>query len=140
MANVIPDFNHQVYLGNYREAYRILKSTNNFPGITGRICPAPCESSCVLGINKPPVSIKTIELAIAKEAEDKEWVREINPPKMRTDKKVAVIGSGPAGLAAADQLNQAGHNVTVYEKSDILQMLRILKNYDLIHGSQMDLF
>ncbi|TVP52758.1 MAG: glutamate synthase subunit beta [Mongoliibacter sp.] len=117
LGNVIPDFNDAVHRHEWEEAYHILKSTNNFPEFTGRICPAPCEASCVLGINKDPVTIELIEKHIAEEAYEHGYVKP-NPPKSRTGKKVAVIGSGPAGLAAADQLNQAGHEVTVFEKDE----------------------
>ncbi|MGY6520752.1 MAG: glutamate synthase subunit beta [Mongoliitalea sp.] len=115
LGNVIPEFNDAVYRNEWEEAYFILKSTNNFPEFTGRICPAPCESSCVLGINKDPVAIELIEKSIVEKAYEMDLVKP-NPPKTRTGKTVAVIGSGPAGLAAADQLNQAGHEVTVFEK------------------------
>lgn len=115
LGNKIPDFNEAVYSEKWEEAYSILKSTNNFPEFTGRICPAPCEGSCVLGINQPPVSIEHIEKSIAEKGFDLGFeVPRI--PKMSTGKKVAVIGSGPAGLAAADQLNQDGHTVTVFER------------------------
>ncbi len=121
LGNIIPDFNHQVYLGNYQKAYQILKSTNNFPNFTGRICPAPCESSCVLAINKPAVSIKNIEYAISEEARkhgwDQDWPTATGKKVQRNGKHVAIVGSGPAGLAAADQLNSIGYSVTVYEKS-----------------------
>lgn len=117
LGNVIPDFNDAVYRQEWEEAYHILRSTNNFPEFTGRICPAPCEASCVLGINKDPVTIELIEKHIAEQAYERGYVK-ANPPKTRTGKKVAVIGSGPAGLAAADQLNQAGHEVTVFEKDE----------------------
>ncbi|PRY89681.1 glutamate synthase subunit beta [Mongoliibacter ruber] len=117
LGNVIPDFNDAVYRQEWEEAYHILRSTNNFPEFTGRICPAPCEASCVLGINKDPVTIELIEKHIAEQAYERGYVK-ANPPKARTGKKVAVIGSGPAGLAAADQLNQAGHEVTVFEKDE----------------------
>lgn len=115
LGNIIPEFNDAVFRKNWQEAYEILSSTNNFPEFTGRICPAPCESACVLGINQPPVSIEEIEKHIIEIAFEKGYV----VPKtsvMRTGKKVAVIGSGPAGLATAAQLNQAGHQVTVYER------------------------
>lgn len=118
LGNIIPDFNHYVSSNDFEKAYRALRSTNNFPGFTGRICPAPCESSCVLAINKPAVAIKSIELAIALEAEKKKWNATAHAPKKRSKKKVAIIGSGPAGLACADQLNQAGHEVLVFERSD----------------------
>ncbi|EKB48460.1 glutamate synthase subunit beta [Cecembia lonarensis] len=115
LGNVIPEFNEAVYRNEWEEAFLILKSTNNFPEFTGRICPAPCEASCVLGINKDPVAIELIEKSIAEKAYEMGFVQ-ARPPKKRTGKSVAVIGSGPAGLAAADQLNQAGHEVTVFEK------------------------
>ena len=117
LGNVIPEFNDAVYQKNWGEAYEILSSTNNFPEFTGRICPAPCESACVLGINQPPVAIEEIEKHIIEIAFDKGLVRP-RAPKVRSGKKVAVIGSGPAGLAAAAQLNAAGHQVTVYERDD----------------------
>jgi glutamate synthase (NADPH/NADH) small chain len=117
LGNQIPDFNGAVYAGNWEEAHRILKSTNNFPEFTGRICPAPCESSCVLAINKPAVTIEQIEKEIAEQA-FKKGFEEVEEPQERTGKQVAVIGSGPAGLAAAAQLNQAGHTVAVYERED----------------------
>ncbi len=117
LGNQIPDFNHAVYAGNWEEAHRILKSTNNFPEFTGRICPAPCESSCVLAINKPAVTIEQIEKEIAEKAFEKGF-EQIETPQERTGKKAAIIGSGPAGLAAAAQLNQAGHTVAVYERED----------------------
>ena len=117
LGNLIPDWNDLVYRDRWRSAIDRLHSTNNFPEFTGRLCPAPCEGSCVLGINDDPVTIKGIELSIVERAFDEGWVR-AQPPGMRTGKKVAVVGSGPAGLAAADQLNRAGHSVTVFEKSD----------------------
>ena len=117
LGNVIPEFNDAVYDGNWEEAYSILTSTNNFPEFTGRICPAPCESACVLGINQPPVTIEEIEKHIIEIAFDKGFVKSRNP-NIRSGKKVAVIGSGPAGLAAAAQLNYAGHTVTVFERDD----------------------
>ncbi|WP_431214574.1 glutamate synthase subunit beta [Puia sp. P3] len=117
LGNVIPEFNDAVYRQQWQEAYDILSSTNNFPEFTGRICPAPCESSCVLGINQPPVAIEEIEKHIIEVAFDKGFVKP-NHPAVRTGKKVAIVGSGPAGLAAADQLNAAGHNVTVFERDD----------------------
>ena len=115
--NVIPDWNDLVYKGRWREAIRSLHSTNNFPEFTGRICPAPCEAACVLGINDRPVTIKVVEQNIIDYAFGQGWV-EAEPPQRRTGKKVAVIGSGPAGLAAAQQLNRAGHHVIVFEKQD----------------------
>lgn len=117
LGNNIPEFNDAVYQGNWNFAYQILISTNNFPEFTGRICPAPCEASCVLGINKPAVAIEFIEKAIIEKAFDEGFVKP-NIPAVRSGKKVAVIGSGPAGLAAAAQLNTAGHLVTVFERSD----------------------
>src|SRR5688572_4634336 len=117
LGNNIPDFNDAVYQGKWEEAIKILSSTNNFPEFTGRICPAPCEASCVLSINNKPVTIEYIEKTIAETAFEKGYIK-ANPPKNRTGKKVAVIGSGPAGLAAAAQLNKAGHWVTVLERSD----------------------
>jgi glutamate synthase (NADPH/NADH) small chain len=117
ISNLIPEWNDLVYAGQWEEAAVRLWKTNNFPEFTGRVCPAPCEGSCVLGINEPPVTIKNIEAAII----DYAWEHGIvkpNPPEKRTGKKVAVVGSGPAGLAAADQLNKAGHTVTVFERAD----------------------
>jgi glutamate synthase (NADPH/NADH) small chain len=115
--NLIPDWNDLVYHGRWKEAVRQLHATNNFPEFTGRICPAPCEASCVLGINQPPVTIKQIEKNIVERGFFEGWIKP-EPPKIRTGKKVAVVGSGPAGLSAAQQLCRAGHAVTVYEKSD----------------------
>ncbi|WP_285056536.1 glutamate synthase subunit beta [Pedobacter ginsengisoli] len=117
LGNVIPEFNEAVYKGDWQLATTILLSTNNFPEFTGRICPAPCESACVLGINKSPVSIEEIEKHIIEMAFSKGYIK-AEPPLLRTGKKVAVIGSGPAGLAAAAQLNKAGHEVVVYERDD----------------------
>jgi glutamate synthase (NADPH) small chain len=117
LGNNIPDFNDAVYTGKWEEAIQILSSTNNFPEFTGRICPAPCEASCVLGINNKPVTIEYIEKTIAETAFEKGYIK-ANPPKSRTGKRVAVVGSGPAGLAAAAQLNKAGHWVTVFERND----------------------
>ena len=117
LGNVIPEFNDAVYKGEWELASNILLSTNNFPEFTGRICPAPCESACVLGINKSPVSIEEIEKHIIEIAFAKGYIK-AEPPLIRTGKKVAVIGSGPAGLAAAAQLNKAGHEVTVFERDD----------------------
>jgi glutamate synthase (NADPH/NADH) small chain len=115
--NLIPEWNDLVYRGLWREALDRLHKTNNFPDFTGRVCPAPCEGSCVLGINSPPVTIKNIECAIADHGWENGWIVP-EPPKKRTGKKVAVIGSGPAGLSAAAQLNRAGHLVTVFERAD----------------------
>jgi len=115
--NLIPEWNDLVYRGRWKEALDRLHKTNNFPEFTGRVCPAPCEGSCVLGIIEPAVTIKNIECAIIDRGFDEGWVV-ASPPASRTGKKVAVVGSGPAGLAAADQLNQAGHEVTVYERDD----------------------
>ncbi|MGE0405381.1 MAG: glutamate synthase subunit beta [Candidatus Korobacteraceae bacterium] len=115
--NLIPDWNDLVYRGRWKEAVRQLHATNNFPEFTGRICPAPCEAACVLGINQPPVTIKQIEKNIIERGFAEGWIHP-EPPSMRTGKKVAVVGSGPAGLAAAQQLCRAGHSVTVYEKAD----------------------
>ena len=115
--NIIPDWNDLVYSGRWKEALRQLHATNNFPEFTGRICPAPCEAACVLGINQPPVTIKQIEKNIVERGFAEGWIRP-EPPKVRSGKKVAIVGSGPAGLAAAQQLCRAGHAVTVYEKAD----------------------
>ncbi len=115
--NLIPEWNDLVYRGRWREALDRLHKTNNFPEFTGRVCPAPCEGSCVLGINNPPVTIKNIEYSIIERGFEEGWVV-AEPPARRTGKKVAVIGSGPAGLSAAAQLNKAGHTVTVYERAD----------------------
>ena len=117
LGNVIPEFNDAVYRKNWQEAYDILSSTNNFPEFTGRICPAPCESACVLGINQPAITIEEIERHIIEIAFEKGLVKPIIP-HVRTGKKIAVIGSGPAGMAAAAQLNYAGHSVTVFERDD----------------------
>lgn len=117
LGNVIPEFNDAIYRKSWQEAYDILTSTNNFPEFTGRICPAPCESACVLGINQPPVAIEEIERHIIEIAFEKGYVKP-RIPNVRTGKKIAVVGSGPAGLAAAAQLNSAGHSVTVFERDD----------------------
>ncbi|AXG68691.1 glutamate synthase [NADPH] small chain [Kordia sp. SMS9] len=115
LGNFIPDFNDKVYRGKWKEAAEILHKTNNFPEFTGRLCPAPCEEACVLGINEDPVSIENIEKNIVETAFAEGWIV-ANPPKIRTGKSVAIVGSGPAGLAAAQQLNRAGHSVTVFER------------------------
>ncbi|WP_291423921.1 glutamate synthase subunit beta [Deinococcus sp.] len=115
--NIIPDFNNLVYQDDWKQALDVLHTTNNFPEFTGRICPAPCEAACVLNINQEPVGIKSIELAIIERGWHEGWVVP-QPPEAKTGKKVAVVGSGPAGLAAAQQLARAGHDVTVFEKND----------------------
>jgi glutamate synthase (NADPH) small chain len=119
LNNLIPDWNDLVYRDRWREAVRTLHATNNFPEFTGRICPAPCEAACVLGINAPPVTIKVIERTIIDHAFEQGWIHP-EPPLKKTGKQVAVVGSGPAGLAAAQQLARAGHSVTLFEKSDRL--------------------
>jgi len=117
LGNLIPDFNDAVYQGKWQKATEILHATNNFPEFTGRLCPAPCEEACVLGINEDPVSIENIEKNIVETAFRNDWIK-ANPPEKRTGKTVAVVGSGPAGLAAAQQLNRAGHLVTVFERDE----------------------
>jgi len=117
LGNIIPDWNDLVYQNRWREAIEVLHKTNNFPEFTGWVCPAPCETACVLGINNDPVTIKLIELSVITHAFQEGWIKP-QPPKVRTGKKVAVIGSGPAGLACAAQLNKVGHWVTVYERAD----------------------
>jgi glutamate synthase (NADPH) small chain len=117
LNNIIPDWNDLVYRDRWRAAIRVLHSTNNFPEFTGRICPAPCEAACVLGINEPPVAIKVIEKTIIEHAFAEGWIQP-EPPERRTGRRVAIVGSGPAGLAAAQQLNRAGHSVVVFEKAD----------------------
>ncbi len=117
IGNIIPDWNDLVYRGRWQEAVERLHKTNNFPEFTGRICPAPCEPACVLGINESPVTIKNIEVSIINKAYEQGWVRP-QPPRMRSGKTAAVVGSGPAGLACADQLNKKGHKVTVFEKNE----------------------
>ena len=125
LGNVIPEFNHFVYMGDWESALRTLLSTNNFPEFTGRICPAPCEASCVLSINSDPVTIEYVEKEIADRGYEKGWIRP-QPPAVRTGKRVAVVGSGPAGLAAAQQINRAGHWVTVYERAEYIGGLLVL--------------
>ena len=115
--NLIPEWNDLVYRGRWREALDRLHLTNNFPEFTGRVCPAPCEGACVLGMKEPAVTIKSIELAIVEKGFEEGWIVP-EPPAVRTGKKVAVVGSGPSGLAAAAELNRAGHSVTVYERED----------------------
>jgi glutamate synthase (NADPH/NADH) small chain len=117
LGNLIPEWNDLVWRADWREASERLHATNNFPEFTGRLCPAPCESACVLGINADPVTIKQVEVSISDRAWDEGWVRPV-APAVRSGKRVAVVGSGPAGLAAAQQLTRAGHGVTVYERAD----------------------
>ena len=117
LNNIIPDWNDLVYHGRWKDAIRQLHATNNFPEFTGRVCPAPCEAACVLGINEPPVTIKQIERAIIDRAFEEGYIHP-EPPAVRSGKRVAVVGSGPAGLAAAQQLSRSGHAVTVFEKND----------------------
>ncbi len=117
LGNLIPDWNDLVYHNRWQSAIERLHATNNFPEWTGRLCPAPCEGACVLGINDDPVTIKSIELSIVEHAFEQGWIT-ARPPAVRTGRRVAVVGSGPAGLAAADRLNRAGHHVTVFERAD----------------------
>jgi len=117
LGNIIPEFNDLTYKGRWKQAWEMLSATNNFPEFTGRLCPAPCEEACVLGINEPPVTIESIEKRIIEHAFAEGWVVP-EPPEDRTCKTIAVVGSGPSGLAAADQLNRAGHTITVFERAD----------------------
>src|SRR5437660_6518281 len=117
VSNIIPDWNDLIYRNRWREAIRVLHSTNNFPEFTGRICPAPCEAACVLGINEPPVTIKQIEKSVVERAFEEGWIQP-EPPQYRTGRRVAIVGSGPAGMAAAQQLARAGHDVSLFEKND----------------------
>ena len=117
LGNLIPEWNDLVFKGRWREGIDRLHATNNFPEFTGRLCPAPCEASCVLGINQDPVTIKQVEVEIIENAFDEGWVTPVYPTRL-TGKKIAVVGSGPAGLAAAQQLTRAGHTVTVFERAD----------------------
>ena len=119
LGNLIPDFNHMVHQGEWQKASWILHSTNNFPEFTGRLCPAPCEQACVLGLIEDPVSIENIEKNIVERAFKEGWIKP-QPPKTRTGKTIAIVGSGPAGLATAQQLNRAGHTVTVFERDDAI--------------------
>lgn len=119
LGNLIPDFNDMVHKGEWKNALEILHATNNFPEFTGRLCPAPCEQACVLGIIKPPITIENLEKNIIEKGFSEGWIV-AQPPTKRTNKKIAVIGSGPAGLAAAQQLNRAGHTVTVFERDDAI--------------------
>ena len=117
LGNLIPEWNDLAWRGDWHDAIERLHATNNFPEFTGRLCPAPCEASCVLGINQPPVTIKQVEVELIDNAFDSGWVQPVLPTE-RTGKSVAVVGSGPAGLAAAQQLTRAGHTVYVYERAD----------------------
>ena len=117
LGNLIPDWNDLTYRGHWRDAIERLHATNNFPEFTGRLCPAPCEGSCVLGINEPPVTIKQIEVSIVDRAWEEGWIVPLVPAE-NTGRRVAVVGSGPAGLAAAQQLTRAGHSVVVFERAD----------------------
>lgn len=119
IGNLIPEWNDLVFQNRWKDAYERLNQTNNFPEFTGRVCPAPCESSCILGLNENPVTIKSIEYSIIERAWEEGWVRP-NIPQFRNEKKIAIIGSGPTGLSAADQLNQMGYHVTVFEKDDMI--------------------
>jgi len=135
LGNIIPDWNDLVYRNRWQDAIDRLHATNNFPEFTGTLCPAPCEGSCVLDINNDPVTIRAIELATINHAFDAGWVKP-EPPAVRTGKKVAVVGSGPAGLAGAQQLNRAGHWVTVFERDDRIgrsELRRLRPERDHLH-------
>jgi len=132
--NLIPEWNDLVYRDQWQEALERLHKTNNFPEFTGRVCPAPCEGACVLGITDPAVTIKNIEMAIVDRGFQEGWIKPA-PPASRSGKSVAVIGSGPAGLAAAAQLNKAGHKVSVYERADRIGMLRTVPTAASTFGS-----
>jgi len=119
ISNIIPDWNNLIFKDNWEEAFKRLSRTNNFPEFTGRVCPAPCENSCTLVINRDAVTIKNIEVSIIEKAFQEGWIKAV-PPETRSGKKVAIVGSGPAGLACADELNQKTHSVTVFEKNEII--------------------
>jgi glutamate synthase (NADPH/NADH) small chain len=131
--NIIPDWNHLVYEGDWQNALEVLHSTNNFPEFTGRICPAPCEASCTLNIDDAPVTIKSIECAIVDRGWREGWIQP-QPPKRKTGKSIAVVGSGPAGMACAQQLARAGHSVTLFEKND--RMGGLLRYHARIHRNR----
>ena len=122
--NLIPEWNDLVYNEKWEEAFSRLLKTNNFPEVTGRVCPAVCEGACVLGITETPVTIKNLEFAIADKGIESGWIKPVIPNK-RTNKKIAIVGSGPAGLSAAQQLNSVGHSINVYERADRLSLIHI---------------